>query len=74
MAVETAFETLATALTTSPHARFDILDWLPLDPCVVSSEILATPKLETGSGNWPGQAAKASLERPYLCTLVTLGP
>jgi serine/threonine protein kinase len=27
-----AFETLTTAITTSPHARFDILDWLPLDP------------------------------------------
>ena len=27
-----AFETLAHALPTSPHARFDILDWLPLDP------------------------------------------
>jgi len=27
-----AFETLAPSLTGSPHARFDILDWLPLDP------------------------------------------
>ncbi len=27
-----AFETLAHALPTSPHARFDILDWLPFDP------------------------------------------
>jgi hypothetical protein len=28
----TAYEQLAGAPTTSPHARFDILDWLPLDP------------------------------------------
>jgi hypothetical protein len=27
-----AFENLAPALPSSPHARFDILDWLPLDP------------------------------------------
>ncbi len=27
-----AYEIAATAPTTSPHARFDILDWLPLDP------------------------------------------
>lgn len=27
-----AYESAATAPTTSPHARFDILDWLPLDP------------------------------------------
>ncbi len=28
----TAYENLAGAPNTSPHARFDILDWLPLDP------------------------------------------
>jgi hypothetical protein len=28
----TAYEHLAGAPNTSPHARFDILDWLPLDP------------------------------------------
>jgi hypothetical protein len=28
----TAYEHLAGAPSTSPHARFDILDWLPLDP------------------------------------------
>jgi hypothetical protein len=27
-----AYESLAGAPATSPHARFDILDWLPLDP------------------------------------------
>jgi hypothetical protein len=28
----TAYETLSTSPGTSPHARFDITDWLPLDP------------------------------------------
>jgi serine/threonine protein kinase len=27
-----AYETLSTSPGTSPHARFDITDWLPLDP------------------------------------------
>ncbi|MFO0970679.1 MAG: hypothetical protein U0793_34500, partial [Gemmataceae bacterium] len=27
-----AYESLAFSPTTSPHARFDISDWLPLDP------------------------------------------
>jgi hypothetical protein len=27
-----AYEASANTPTTSPHARFDILDWLPLDP------------------------------------------
>jgi len=29
---QAAYENLAGAPNTSPHARFDILDWLPLDP------------------------------------------
>jgi hypothetical protein len=28
----TAYEAIAGAPTTSPHARFDIVDWVPLDP------------------------------------------
>ncbi len=28
----TAYDNLAATPNTSPHARFDILDWLPLDP------------------------------------------
>ena len=27
-----AYEQLAAQPSTSPHARFDIVDWLPLDP------------------------------------------
>jgi hypothetical protein len=27
-----AYDALASAPATSPHARFDVLDWLPLDP------------------------------------------
>jgi hypothetical protein len=27
-----AYHALATAAPTSPHARFDITDWLPLEP------------------------------------------
>lgn len=31
-AARAAYEAAVTSPTTSPHARFDILDWLPLDP------------------------------------------
>jgi hypothetical protein len=27
-----AYEAMVNASQTSPHARFDIVDWLPLDP------------------------------------------
>ena len=27
-----AYESLATVPQSSPHARFDLLDWMPLDP------------------------------------------
>jgi hypothetical protein len=28
----TAYETAASAPHSSPHSRFDIVDWVPLDP------------------------------------------
>ena len=30
--LRTAYDELSTVPNTSPHARFDITDWVPLDP------------------------------------------